>query len=57
MKTLGMWMLGFCLTLGTISMVGCSGEEKKAADPPATGADAGGEEGSEAKEEAGSDAK
>lgn len=33
MKTFGMWMLGFCLTLGTISMVGCSDE---AAAPPAT---------------------
>lgn len=33
MKTFGMWMLGFCLTLGTISMVGCSDE---AETPPAT---------------------
>lgn len=53
MKTFGMWMLGFCLTLGTISMVGCSGEAEKKADTPAAGADSGADSGAEEKEEGG----
>jgi len=55
MKSLGIWMLGLCLAVGTIGLTGCGGEADKPAETPAAD-DGAAEGGSDAKTE-GSDAK
>ncbi|QDS99739.1 hypothetical protein [Adhaeretor mobilis] len=52
MKSLGIWMLGLCLTIGTIGLTGCAGGEADtpADTTPAVGDDGAADAGSDAKE-------